>query len=198
MLEELVADLVDYPTLFMFCCFCGLFYPVPEDVPLLLAGIQVAGGTLEWPATLAATMSGILIRDVLAWSLGRVLGDRLLGSELFQRLIPPAKIELARTTIKERGPIAVLFGRAAIGLRVPTFITAGACQVPLPKFLLWDAVGLCITAPALVALGYAFGPPVMSVADTVLSQSKFVWLAAGVVVAGVVALRWTRAGAALR
>ena len=55
-----------------------------------------------------------------------------------------------------------------VGMRAPVFIVAGTSGLTYRQFILWDALGMAITAPTLLALGYYVGPPVLTWAEAVL------------------------------
>ncbi len=176
MIEMLLERIASYPALFIACSFSGLGVPMPEDVPLLAAGLQLAEGRFEWAPALLTAFAGVTLRDTLAWLLGRTLGNRLFEARWFRRVIPPKKIDQARSMISEHGAMAVLGGRFFFGFRVPVFLTAGASGIPLRQFLAWDLLGMLVTVPLVIGLGYAFGPPIIRLASIVLPSAGGVWV----------------------
>jgi membrane protein DedA with SNARE-associated domain len=52
------------------------------------------------------------------------------------------------------GNVIVFMARHMAGLRAPTFAMAGMHDMPLAKFWLWDGLGLCVSAPLVIAVGY--------------------------------------------
>lgn len=181
MIEQFVETLSGYPGLLAFCLFSGIFLPWPEDFPLLYAGVRIQEGTFGWGPTLAIALFGVGVRDALAYWLGRVLGDRLLQSDLVQRWVGGERIERAEAMVRDRGVTAVLIGRFLIGFRAPVFAVAGASRVPFRQFLLWNGVGLLVAVPAAIWLGWFFGD---SIAETI----RFVMFRAREVVALVAVL----------
>lgn len=190
MLETLTSQISGYPGLVLFCSASGLVVPVPEDVALVWAGSQIGGGTFTWAPTVAAALVGVQVRDLAAWGIGRVLGEALLDSAWAGRLIGRRKIARARRLVGDHGAAAVLMGRFFVGFRAPVFLVAGAMRLPLRQFVRWDLLGLLITVPAVIALGYAFGEPLLEGVRWALARSKLVVLALAVV--GAVAWMWTR------
>lgn len=179
-MRDLLADsLASYPALFAACTFSGLGFPLPEDVPLLYAGIGLANGSLAWAPTIALTFTGVVLRDSLAWGIGRVLGDRLLDPERPVRFLPQRPIQRARATVQARGARAVLVGRFAIGLRAPMFMTVGASGIPYRVFLGWDLMGLCVTVPTALLVGVYVGAPALDFALQLLPRTQGLWLAIG-------------------
>jgi membrane protein DedA with SNARE-associated domain len=64
------------------------------------------------------------------------------------------------------------------------FFVSGAMGLPLRQFARWDLLGLVITVPAVVALGYEFGDPLLEAVRWTLAQSRVV-LAVALLVATV-------------
>ena len=153
-----LEDIWIYVVLFAVCAATGLGVPLPEDVTVLATGTQIASGLVWWPIAIPVVILGFLTRDLIAWTLGRFVGDWLLRRPLVRRWFGP-KLDRAREMIARRGPMAVLVARFTIGMRVALFLMTGAMRVPLPRFIAWDLLGLIITIPAGLTLGYVFGVP---------------------------------------
>lgn len=169
---------------------------MPEDVPLLYAGLRVSDGSFAILPTMVVAFLGVLVRDTLAWTLGRQLGDRLLEAEWAQRWLPIDRIEDARMIIADRGGSAVVMGRFMLGVRVPMFLAAGASGIPLATFLAWDLAAMVVSIPVLVTAGYYVGPPILDVARSVIGSATGLWAVLGLVAGGVLAVRWWRARSA--
>ena len=45
-------------------------------------------------------------------------------------------------------------GRHMAGLRAPMFAMAGMHNMPISKFWLWDGLGLCVSAPVVIGIGW--------------------------------------------
>ena len=194
LLETITAKISGYPGLMLFCSASGLAVPVPEDVALIWAGIQVGSGTFQWAPTIAAALVGVQIRDLAAFGIGRLLGDTLLDSQWARRLVGRRKIARAQRLVVEHGAAAVLLGRFFVGFRAPMFMVAGAMRLPLREFLRWDLLGLLFTVPGVIALGYEFGEPLLIGTRWALAQSR-VLMVTGIGIGGVVLL-WRHSRAA--
>ena len=141
MIRTLIESVTGYPGLMFACAASGILLPLPEDFPLLYAGMRIADGSWGWWATITVALVGVAVRDALAWTLGRAVGDMLLRREGFRRWLGGRGIDRAQRLISRHGASAVLLGRFMIGFRTPVFAVAGAMGVPLRAFATWDALG---------------------------------------------------------
>ncbi|MEZ4239078.1 MAG: DedA family protein [Myxococcota bacterium] len=187
MVRMLIETSLGYPGLWLVCAGSGIFVPVPEDVPLMMAGSRIASGGWAWGLTLLVAWSGVAVRDVCAWAVGRYLLHWLLAGRLGW-IIGPQRIARAEGLIARHGAAAVLMGRFMIGFRAPMFIAAGASGVPLRKFVLTDGLGLLAAIPLTVAVGYRFGAPVAQLAGQLIHRASGV--AGLLVLFGVAWLAW--------
>jgi len=190
MLEAILDGIQTYPGLF-FTIISGLVLPVPEDIVLLWAGMRTAAGELDALPALVAACAGVLVRDIIAWGIGRVAGDWLLQRKVVENVLGRDKLDRARELFVERGSVAVILGRFLVGMRVTVFIVGGSMRVPFRTFVFWDAIGVIVSCPLLLWLGARFGQPMIDIAYRVLQGTSGTWLAFFAVVGGVVLwLRW--------
>ena len=170
MIRDLIEGITGYPGLFAFCVFSGLILPVPEDVPLIYAGIRLANSQWAWFPTLVVAISGVFIRDMMAFGIGRRLGEHVLTDEhRFTRWVGVKQIERAQRLFDRHDIGAIFLGRLFVGFRVPVFLIAGALGVPLRRFAIWNMAALILTVPLILVLGYVIGQPM---ADFILLLSR--------------------------
>jgi membrane protein DedA with SNARE-associated domain len=178
MSDDVLASLVSYPALFGATALAGLAMPVPEDVPLLFAGALIAQGRFEPITAVLVATAGVIVRDVVAWSFGHLLGRRLAQGRSIGRLGRSARVERARAQIAAGGGRAVLVGRALVGARVPVFIAAGLAGIDLTTFLAWDALGALVVVPLTLAVGWAAGPYAVEALQAALPWSRAIVVSA--------------------
>jgi membrane protein DedA with SNARE-associated domain len=176
--------------LFLLCAGSGIVVPLPEDVPLMYAGIKLHDGTAAWPATLVVAAFGVLARDVGVYLLGRVFGAWMLEKDWIRRILGRKRVARAERLIEEKGTAAVLTGRFLVGFRAPVFFAAGAAGMELGNFALWDAVGLCVAIPLAVGLGFLFGRPVVDAVYAVAANGR--WIVSALVLLLAAAWIWAR------
>ena len=159
-MEDLLAQVVSLPLLFALCASSGILAPVPEDVPVLVAGVAAGAGQLPVVPALMVAIFAVLCRDFVFYSAGFFLGEQLLTRPWVVRFVGQKRLSGAQNLVARRGAHAVLMGRFFIGFRTPVFLTAGALGVRPASFLLWDGLGLLVMIPATFGLGYFLGEPI--------------------------------------
>ena len=188
MFDALSLHITGYPAFAMACASCGIILPLPEDVPLIWAGMRIAAGDWEWAPTLAAALLGVQARDWMAWGFGRALGETLLEAPWALRVFGRKRLMHSQRLVNDHGALAVLFGRFFVGFRTPVFVVAGAMRLPFRSFARWDAFGLLLTVPIVVVLGYEMGQPLLDTARWAMARARFVGI--GVAAAAGVWLWW--------
>ncbi|MCO4744983.1 MAG: DedA family protein [Proteobacteria bacterium] len=193
--RELLEGIGGYSGLFFFCAVSGIVFPVPEDVALMYAGMRVQAGEAAWLPTGLAALSGVFVRDAIAYGLGRLLGDWVLDHDLVRRFVGADRLDRARGLVDERGARAVLVGRFLVGFRAPVFMACGAARVPFMRFAGWDFLGLLVAVPAAAALGYVFGTPLIDGSFWLLGHLRTTGLLVlALAIAAVLGwMRWTKA-----
>ncbi len=132
----------------------GLGLPIPEDIMLLAAGVLVHRGEVSYVGALVACAVGVFVGDTTIFLLARRLGPAALSRRPFRWLITPERHERIEGMFARYGNVIVFMARHMAGLRAPTFAMAGMHGMPLSKFWLWDGLGLCVSAPVVIGIGY--------------------------------------------
>lgn len=135
-------DQYGYIGVFFALLASGFGFPIPEELPVITAGIMVAHETtLRWYYMLLVIMAGVVIGDSVLYTIGRIWGHRLLNIGFVRRkLVPVDKQAQIEKNFAERGIWVLLGARLLPGIRTPIFIMAGVLRVPLGRFLLADGL----------------------------------------------------------
>ncbi|MBA2321956.1 MAG: DedA family protein [Deltaproteobacteria bacterium] len=173
MFDALAEHITGYPGFAIACASCGIILPLPEDVPLIWAGMRIAAGQWTWAPTLTAALVGVQLRDWAAWAVGRALGETVLDSPWVTRVFGRRRLARAQRLVREHGALAVLAGRFFVGFRTPVFLMAGAMRLPFRQFARWDALGLVLTVPIVILLGYELGQPLLDGARWAMARARF-------------------------
>lgn len=132
----------------------GLGVPVPEDIMLLAAGVLVQRGEVTYLGALAACAVGVIVGDTTIFLMARRLGPAALKRRPLKWLITPSRHEKIEELFAKHGNVIVFMGRHMAGLRAPIFAMAGIHKLKLSQFWLWDGLGLCVSAPVVIGVGY--------------------------------------------
>jgi membrane protein DedA with SNARE-associated domain len=136
----------------------GVGFPMPEELPIVIGGALVGGGTARGWIMLPVCIVSVIVGDSLLYGIGRRWGPRLLRIEwVRRRLLPPERLEKIEKNFQEYGVQILLFARVTPGIRAPIFLTAGMTRLPLVKFLLADGLYAVPGVTLLFFLGYWFG-----------------------------------------
>lgn len=147
---------------------CGLGAPIPEDISLITGGYLAHLGLVNVHSMLAMCLATVLGGDLIAFSIGRFFGQRLLASPFGARMLPPRKQLRVRAYFRKWGSKMIFLGRFMPGLRFVIFLSAGTLHVRFAVFFLFDALAAVLSVPALVYLAYAFGDKI----DAVVAWSR--------------------------
>lgn len=132
-----------YQGVFFALIAAGFGFPIPEELPVITAGILVghADTELVWYIMLPVVMAGVVIGDGILYAIGRIWGHRLLDLKWVQRnFVPPEKRHEIEKNFADRGIMVLLGARLLPGIRTPIFLMAGVLRVPLGRFLFADAL----------------------------------------------------------
>ena len=131
---------------------CGLGVPLPEDIPLITGGWLIGrDGSLA--LMIFTGLAGILIGDSIIFRAGQAYGERLLDTRV-GRHIPAARVKSTVRAFERHGVKFIMAARFVPGLRAVTYFVAGTTGVPYWKFICFDGLAACVSAPAWVCLGW--------------------------------------------
>lgn len=150
-----------YAGMLLLLVMAGLGVPLPEDVPLLLAGCLCRAGYGTVAYVILVGLVGVLAGDITLYTVGRRFGLGVLEMRPFRRLITRAHIAQMKLLFRRRGNVIIFFGRFFVGVRSVMCVTAGICRVPSWKFILIDISGALVTVPILVGLGWFFSDKIV-------------------------------------
>lgn len=136
----------------------NVFPPIPSELIMPLAGFVAAQGRMGIVSAILAGTLGSLAGATLWYAAGRAIGaDRLRNwSSRHGRwlTLAPADVDRACDWFERHGAGAVFFGRLVPTVRTLISVPAGLARMPLPRFLLWSALGSLIWTSLLAGAGY--------------------------------------------
>ena len=146
-----------YPVLFGLLFGCGLGLPVPEDVPLLLAGYFVAIGKMNLAVAAGCAWLGIIGGDCVLYSLGRRFGMGITKVPIVGKHVTADRITVARDYFHRYGTWVVAVGRMFAGIRGAMVIAAGTIRFSFVRFLIADGLAAVVSGGLFIGLGYWAG-----------------------------------------
>ncbi len=163
-----------YVGLFLALFVAALGVPIPEEVPVLAAGVLAHEGLVRWWIALPVCFLGVVSGDVLLYWVGHHWGERVLGWRPVRRVLTVAREEALLAAYRRHGVKIVLTARHVVGLRAAAFLTAGIARVPFPRFLLADAGAALVGVPLAFGLAFFFTDQIQQVVAGVHRAERWV------------------------
>jgi membrane protein DedA with SNARE-associated domain len=158
--------------------------PIPEEMPIVAAGILSHEGLARWWLALPVCVVGVLAGDVVLYWAGRRWGERLLRWRVVRYVLTRARADWLKAAYREHAMKTVAMARHVTGLRAAAFLTAGIARVPFWKFILADAAAAAVTVPLAFGLAYFFTHQINAILADVHRVERWLALAGLVAVAG--------------
>lgn len=128
--------------------------PIPEDVPLIIAGVLVQRGNADLTLAFLVCYGAILLGDVLIFALGYKIGPKLFQTRFFKAKFTPELVGKITSGLERHALVMIFLARHLFYLRSATFLTCGAFRMNFLRFLAADAVAALISAPLMMGLGF--------------------------------------------
>ena len=183
-MEGALGYLIDNPSYLLILgglVAAGLGVPITEDVYILASGVLAQRGLVSGAGIFGVCVGGVIVGDILIFTIARRLGRAAYDRPLFARLMPPRRRERIEALMERRGGLIIFGARFVAGVRMPVFAMAAVHGMSLPRFLAWDVAALVFSAPLVFGLGYLFSNEVAAVAEGLGSARH--WILLGVLCA---------------
>ena len=158
-IDWLLHTLLDlgYPGIIALMAMESSILPVPSELVMPPAGYWAAKGQMSFAVALVCGVLGSVIG-----ALANYYGAQLIGRPLIQRygkyvLLSEKNLLRSERFFAEHGEISTLIGRLFPVVRHLISIPAGLHRMPLPKFILYTAVGAGLWCAILTWIGYFLG-----------------------------------------
>ena len=138
----------------LFCAGLGL--PLPEEIPILAAGVLAQRGVVRWWIALPVCLVAILAGDTILYWIGRHSGERILDWRVVRRVLSPERAERLKAAYRRHGVKIIFTARHIVGLRAAAFLTAGIAKVPFTRFLAADVGAALLGVPLSFTLAFLF------------------------------------------
>ena len=182
-LVEAFIEHLKYAGLFLVLLAAGLGAPIPEEVPIVAAGVLSHTDAMRWWVALPVCVSGVLSGDAILYWVGHHWGERVLNWRLVRLVLSPAREAQLTAAFRNHGVKIVFTARHVMGLRTAVFLTAGIVRVPFWKFFAIDAGAALLGVPFSFGVAFVFADQVERVLTDVHRVERWLGLAAVVAVA---------------
>lgn len=136
----------------------GSGLPVPEEVPIIAAGILSANGTLNPWIALACCLFGAIVGDSIMYWIGYHFGRNVLQEHpWWARWVTPKREDQIEAMFHQHGLKVFFIARFLVGLRSPVYLTAGILQVSFRRFFLIDLICATAVVSTFFGITYKFG-----------------------------------------
>jgi membrane protein DedA with SNARE-associated domain len=147
-----------YLGIVLFLTLTGIGLPIPEEVPIVAAGVASRAKALHWYYALPACLVGALLGDSLMYAIGRFFGAKVLKEHpWWSGFLTPEREQTIEALINKHGIKAFFVARFLVGLRSPFYLTAGILRVKYRWFLFADFICASVVIGGFFGLAYLFG-----------------------------------------
>ena len=190
MLDFLMSHGGGYLGIILFLILTGCGLPIPEEVPIIAAGVFASQGLLDPWLAFAACIIGALAGDTVMFSLGYHFGHKALKNHpRFAKLLHSEREEKFEYLIQRHGLKVLFAARFMVGVRSPVYFAAGVLRIPYRRFLIYNAFAASVVVSLFFGLAFLFGEPI---ARVVRDVEKGLTVAAVIAVIGVAAIFFLR------
>jgi membrane protein DedA with SNARE-associated domain len=183
-----------YAGIFTILFIAGLGVPIPEEAPVLAAGILSSVGTIRWWIALPVCIVGVIAGDSALYWVGHHWGERVMNWSVVRRFLSPEREERLKKAYHRHAVKTIFAARHVMGIRAAAFLTAGIVRVPYWKFAFADGLAAIISVPIGFGVAYFFTDQIEQIRADVRRVERWVALGALVVVAALLAWAAWRKG----
>ena len=147
-----------YFAIFLVMMLSGAGLPIPEEVPIIAAGIASANESMNPWMAFACCLSGALIGDCIMYYIGYHFGRGVLEDHRWwARFLTPEREARIEEKFRKHGLGVFFIARFLVGLRSPVYITAGILRVSFRRFVCIDLVCATAVVGTFFSVSYFFG-----------------------------------------
>jgi membrane protein DedA with SNARE-associated domain len=158
--QEFILTHGSYVAIIVILAGSGVGLPLPEEVPVVAAGVLSSGASRELDPTLAflSCMIGAVTGDSVMYAIGRFLGSsRLRDHPWVASLLHQERVEQMERLIDSHGLKVFFLARFLVGVRSPIYLAAGVLRVRYRWFLAVDTCCAAIVVGGFFWLSYFGG-----------------------------------------
>ncbi len=157
-MDDFLISHGSYLAIVIILIMTGAGLPLPEEIPIIAAGVLAGSGQLDPWLALAACIFGALAGDCAMYWIGRRFGRGLLvNRHWFARFATPQREAQVEELFRQHGLKVFFTARFLVVLRSPLLLAAGIMRLPFARFLLVDFISAIVVVGSFYGLAYFFG-----------------------------------------
>lgn len=145
-----------YVGLFAIVLGSAVGLPIPEDVPVIAAGMLAERGVITLGGAWVGCYLAVLTADTITLYIGWHFGKAVLHRRWAKRMIHPRRMLWARRQVHDHGAWVIFAARFIPGSRLPVLLFAGMMHIRRWKFFLADGIGLIFSVSIQLTIGWYF------------------------------------------
>jgi membrane protein DedA with SNARE-associated domain len=179
-----------YPLIFIVLLMCGSGLPLPEEVPIIAAGVLSAQSQLNPWVAFAVCWLGAVAGDCIMYWIGYHFGRGVFKRHpWWVRFVTPEREAQIEQKFCQHGLKVFFVARFLVFFRSPLFLAAGILRVSFRRFALFDAACATAVVGAFFGLSYWFGK---ALAEDFKKAEIWLTVVAAVVLAAAGIYGWRR------
>jgi membrane protein DedA with SNARE-associated domain len=189
-MEDVLQNPGNYLSIIVILILTGCGLPLPEEIPIIGAGVAASLHNLDPWAAVFSCLIGALLGDSVLYAIGYHFGRNLVEAHpRLAHLLHAEREAKMEQLIDKHGLKVLLAARFMVGVRAPVYLTIGILRQPFRKFILFDAFCASAVVSVFFGLSYAFGENVAKWVRE--SELVFTALVIGAVLVGLI-IFWVR------
>lgn len=173
-----------YVVLFALLFACGLGLPLPEDIPLIIAGALISQGKMTWGVAAIVAWCGIIGGDIVLYHIAKRVGMEITRVPFIGKHVTRERIERVEKLFEKYGVGVVGIGRLFAGIRGAMVVCAGAIRYNFFVFVIADGLAAIVSGGAFMLLGHWIGTKLLDPqAQKFIHRFKELFFAGGVILA---------------
>lgn len=146
-----------YVGLFLALLACGVGFPWPEEIVMVIGGFLVYRGSTELPQTLVVGLAGAIGGDAIIYHLGRRWGKSATQKSEYRRIFSAQGIAWMEEFFKKHGKKTIFIARFLSGFRSAACLVAGISKMDRARFFAIDTLAGLFYVPLFMGLGWYLG-----------------------------------------
>jgi membrane protein DedA with SNARE-associated domain len=136
----------------------GSGLPIPEEFPIVAAGVLAAHEVLDPRIAAACCLFGAMAGDCIMYAIGYHFGRNILQEHpWWVRFVTPQREAQVEEMFQRHGLKVFFVARFLVVVRSPLLLTLGILRVSFIRFLLIDLFSATVVVGAFFGLSYRYG-----------------------------------------